>query len=69
MSNNESIEELETLSKKLREELEKDMSIGLTYFNCMTPEQQKSFCDYCQKLQKHIQDISNFLDNSNYKSK
>ena len=33
MSNNESIEELETLSKKLREELEKDMSIGLTYFN------------------------------------
>ena len=69
MSNNESIKELETLSKKLREELEKDMSIGLTYFNCMTPEEQKSLFDYCGQLQNNIEDISKFLDNSNYKSK
>ena len=69
MSNNENIKELETLSKKLREELEKDLSFCLTYFNCMSPEEQKSLFDYCGQLQNSIEDISKFLDNSNYKSK
>lgn len=69
MSNNESIKELETLSKKLREELENETSIALTYFSCMSPEEQKSLFDYCGQLQNSIEDISKFLDNSNYKSK
>lgn len=69
MSNNKSIEELKTLSKKLRKRLKKEMSIGLTYFNYMSPEEQKSLFDYCGQLQNNIEDISKFLDNSNYKSK
>ena len=45
------------------------MSIALTYFNYMSPEAQKSLFDYCGQLQNNIEEISKFLDNSNYKSK